>query len=257
MAAADRNSENDETHTSLAVSVVLPCYNEASCLKTTVPRLADAFAKTGDDFEIILVNNGSTDDSGQVIDELAATNPAVRKATVKINRGQGLGIRTGLNASRGHIVGYVNADGQVLPEDVVRVYLAAKNAPQGVLSKARRRDRHDGLQRAFISLGYNALMKLLFPGMPSSDVNANPKFLPAEQFRRMDLVSDDWFLEAEIMLKARHMRLELVEVEISDEPREAGHSHVRGAAIVEFFKNMLLYRFGGPWKQWRKSVRER
>ncbi len=256
MATVDRNSEEGETHASLAVSVVLPCYNEASCLRTTVPRLADSFANCGDDFEIILVDNGSTDESGQMIDDLVAAHAAVRKATVEVNRGQGLGIRTGLNASRGRIVGYVNADGQVLPEDVVRVYLAAKSAPHPVLSKARRRDRHDGLQRAIISLGYNTLMKLLFPGMPSSDVNANPKFLPAEQLRRMDLVSDDWFLEAEIMLKAQYMRLELVEVEIGDEPREAGRSHVRGAAILEFFKNMIIYRFGGPWKQWRRQVRE-
>ncbi len=255
MPAVERTSENGDSPLPLAVSVVLPCYNEASCLRTTVPQLVDAFASQGDRFEIILVDNGSTDDTGQTIDDLVAATPSIRKATVEVNRGQGLGIRTGLNASRGRIIGYVNADGQVLPEDVVRVYLAGKNAPRPVLSKARREDRHDGIRRAIISLGYNALMKLFFPGMPSSDVNANPKFLPAECLSRMDLLSDDWFLEAEVMLKAQHMRLDVVEVDVAGMAREAGRSHVRNSTILEFVKNMVIYRFGGPWKQWRRDVK--
>lgn len=144
--------------------------------------------------------------------------------------------------------------GQVSPEDVVRVYRASSDASQPVLSKARRRERPDGLQRAIISLGYNALMNLFFPRMPSSDVNANPKFLTASVLHRMDLGSDDWFLEAEIMLKARYMGLSVLEVEVGGKPRESGRSHVRGSAILEFFKNMIRYRFGRTWKQWRRQV---
>lgn len=234
--------------------MVLPCYNEAGCLGTTVPDLVEAFRQQGDPFEVILVDNGSTDGTGQAIAELASADSCIRQATVETNRGQGLGIRTGLNAAKGRVIGYVNADGQVLPEDVVRVYLAARDASQPVLSKAKRRERHDGLQRAIISLGYNTLMRLFFPGMPSSDVNANPKFLTASAVRDMELGSDDWFLEAEIMLKAQYMGLNVVEVEVGGMPREAGQSHVRGSAILEFLKNMTLYRFGGPWKQWRRQI---
>lgn len=250
----ESTDETDHRITELAVSVVLPCYNEAGCLGTTVPELIAAFQQQGDPFEVILVDNGSTDGTDEAIAELASAESCIRKATVETNRGQGLGIRTGLNAATGRVIGYVNADGQVSPEDVVRVYLAAKDASQPVLSKAKRRDRHDGLQRAIISLGYNALMNLFFPGMPSSDVNANPKFLTASALRRMDLGSDDWFLEAEIMLKAQYMGLSVLEVEVGGKPRESGRSHVRSSAILEFFKNMIRYRFGGPWKQWRRQI---
>jgi len=255
MPAADRTSDDLDRRASVAVSIVLPCYNEQDCLRATVPPLIDAFRRDGDDFELILVDNGSTDRTAEVIDRLVAEGLPVTKAVVAVNRGQGLGIRTGLGVARGEIVGYVSADGQVKPDEVANVYRAAKRAEVPALAKARRRDRHDGLRRAIISLGYNALMKLLFPGMPSSDVNANPKFLSAESLERMELVSDDWFLEAEIMLKAQYMGLRVVEVDVSGKPREAGSSHVRLSAILEFLRNMLVYRFGGPWKRWRRGVR--
>ena len=236
------------------VSVVLPCYNEAACLERTVPPLVEAFRQTGRAFEIILVDNGSTDGTGAVIDRLAEAGLPIEKAVVPVNRGQGLGIRTGLNRARGRTVGYVSADGQVEPDEVVAVFQAVEQAEEPVLAKARRCDRYDGLRRKVISLGYNALIRLLFPGIGSTDVNANPKFLPAEVMRRMELCSDDWFLEAEIMLKARHLRLPVVEIPVRGRPREAGTSHVRFSAVLEFMRNMLIYRFGGPWKAWRRRT---
>mgnify|MGYP002624063230 CR=1 FL=1 len=234
-----------------SLSLALPCYNEADCLGETVPPLCAAFAAAGVDLELILVDNGSSDGTSQVIDELIERGLPVTKEVVAVNQGQGLGIRTGLAAATREYVGYVCADGQVAPNDVVRVFEAARDAETPVLAKARRRDRDDGWQRRIVSFVYNTLMTVLFFRIGSRDINGNPKILPVSAARSMELQSRDWFLEAEVMLKAAHLRLPIVEVGVDGLPRAGGKSHVRWATIVEFVGNILRYRFGGPWREWK------
>ena len=218
-----------------------------------MPALVEAFAKAGVALELVLVDNGSTDDTSATIDSLIANGLPVTKASVPVNRGQGLGIRTGLSAGRGRHIGYVNADGQVTPDDVVRVYTATRAAPNALV-KARRPERAESLLRAVVSTVYNATMHIFFWGMPSSDVNCNPKILPASVLRVMELSSDDWFLEAEVMLKARHLRIPVVEVDVQSHQRQAGRSHVRIATVLEFLRNIVVFRLGGPWREWRRQV---
>lgn len=236
------------------LSLVVPCYNEADCLNDTMPPLVAAFAKDGVALELILVDNGSTDKTSAAIDSLIAAGLPITKAIVPVNMGQGLGILTGLRAASGNYVGYVNADGQIPPEDVARVYAATRDAPADALVKARRLNRPDGFVRAAISMVYNATMQILFRGVPSRDVNCNPKILTARVFRLMDLGSYDWFLEAEVMLKARYLRIPVVEVEVVSRPRHGGRSHVRFATVLEFMWNLAVFRLRGPWRQWRRQV---
>lgn len=238
------------------VSLVVPCYNEAACLPQTIPPLAEAFARAGVALELVLVDNGSTDGTSAVIDQLARQGLPITKATIDVNQGQGLGILTGFAVSRGRYVGHLNADGQIASEDVVRVYAATKDAPPSALVKARRLNRPDGATRAIVSVLYNAAMRVLFWGVPAQDINANPKIMPAATARLMQLTSRDWFLEAEIILKARHLRLPVIEIDVWSHPRQGGRSHVRLVTVLEFLRNIALYRLGRPWRAWRKRVAE-
>lgn len=219
-----------------------------------MPPLADAFAGADVRLELVLVDNGSTDDTSAVIDRLIASGLPITKAVVPVNQGQGLGILTGLAVARGMHVGYVNADGQIAPDDVVRVYIATRTAPKGAMVKARRMNRPDGIARAVISVIYNATMQVLFYGVPSRDINGNPKIFPAAAAQLMQLSSHDWFLEAEVMLKARYLRLPVVEVDVLSRPRQGGRSHVRMATVIEFLWNIVVFRLRGSSRAWRESV---
>jgi glycosyltransferase involved in cell wall biosynthesis len=238
------------------LSLAMPCYNEEDCLPFTVPALIDAFRKAGIDLEVVLVDNGSTDRTSVVIDELIARGLPVVKAVVPVNRGQGLGIRTGLNKCRGRHIGYLAADGQVGPESVLLVYRAVATAGGRTIAKVRRRFRPDSLIRKIVSLIYNIGMLIIFPGIPSLDVNGSPRIMPSELLPLLDLTSSDWFLEAEIMLKAQYLRLMVIEIDVPGRLRKGGRSNVRLATILEFARNILWYRFAGPWREWRRQVRQ-
>jgi dolichol-phosphate mannosyltransferase len=236
------------------LSLVMPCFNEEHCLERTAPPLVEAFQRAGVGLELILVDNGSADGTSAVIDRLIGRGLPIVKGVVPVNRGQGLGIRTGLRMGKGRYLGYLCADGQVAPESVVLVYRALAAAGDRTLAKARRRFRQDSWVRKIVSIGYNAVMLAAFPGLPTLDVNGNPKIMPAEMLRRMDLTSEDWFLEAEIMLKAHYLRMMVIEIDVPGYLRRAGRSNVRFATILEFIRNIARYRFGGPWREWRKQV---
>jgi hypothetical protein len=72
----------------------------------------------------------------------------------------------------------------------------------------------------------------------------------------IELSSSDWFLEAEIMLKVRYLRLMVIEIDVPGHLRKGGRSSVGWRTIFEFMHNILAYRVGGPWRDWRRKVSE-
>jgi glycosyltransferase involved in cell wall biosynthesis len=105
----------------LMLSVVAPCFNEAKNLRELVERLNQTFQRKQIAGEIVLVNDGSRDTTGSVIDELARLNPNVVGVHHPVNRGIEAAWRSGLQAARGVYVCFIDADLQHLPEDVYRL----------------------------------------------------------------------------------------------------------------------------------------
>ena len=236
------------------LSIVVPCYNEEDCIGTTMPHLVEVFQKAGIDFEVVMVDNGSRDRTGSIIDDLIGRGLPIRKAVVAVNKGWGVGIRTGVKAARGRYIGTLCADGQVAPESVLLIYRSLAAAGGNTIAKARRRFRPDGAVRKIISIVYNALMLVLFPGLRTVDVNGHPKIFPAEILHSIDLTSDDWFVDAEAMLKAQYLRLMVIEIDVPGHLRKGGRSNVRINTVFEFLLNIVRYRFGGPWREWRRRM---
>lgn len=237
-------------------SLVMPCYNEEACLRTTARALLHAFQNHKIQFELVLVNNGSRDSTGAIIDELIAEGLPVTKVHVPVNQGYGHGILEGLRACNAPIIGYACADGQVSAEDTVRVYKLIQGTDGRMLVKVRRRFRKDGWLRKANSIAYNSLMLLLFGRLEAIDLNGSPKIFSRESFRKMQLRSKDWFLDPEIMIKAKHLDLMVLEMNVRGVQRQGGKSNVRLRTCVEFVKNILRYRFGGTIRRWKKSLRQ-
>lgn len=231
-----------------ALSIVMPCYNEEAILGYTIPKLVEAFQNAGHRLELIAVDNGSHDRTGEIIRKLALRYPAVVYHRVEVNEGYGNGILQGIPVCKAPWIGIVPADGQVDAEDVVRLFDAASAAQGPVLAKVRRRFRMDGLTRKAVSTFYNLFVRMLWPKLGSIDVNGTPKILPREVLIGMRLESKDWFLDPEIVIKAHYLGLRIIEFNAFGRLRGAGLSHVKATTCWEFLRNLLVFRFSNRWQ---------
>lgn len=221
-------------------SLVIPFYNEEQGCELVTRHLIEELDQHGIDYELIPVNNGSTDQTGAILDRLAGSHPKIKVVTVAQNQGYGWGIISGLARSTGQYIGYVDGDTQVPPRDVIQLFERARE--KGVdLCKGKRIARFDGLTRKVISSAYNLLFRWLFH-CPVGDVNAKPKILSRDCYSRLALQSKDWFIDAEIVIKAHALGMRIEEVTIEFLPREQGASKVHVNAIFEFLRNLMVYR---------------
>ncbi|MFX0196782.1 MAG: glycosyltransferase [Candidatus Hodarchaeota archaeon] len=238
------------------VSLIMPCYNEESALKTTAPELIDTFMNDGIDIQLILVDNGSTDGTEAVIDEFIVKRYPVKKVKLDKNQGYGGGILQGLKECEAPIVGYLCADGQVSAEDALMTYRLIKGREDRTLTKVRRRFRQDSWKRKIVSIIYNGLMQLLYGWLGAIDINGSPKIFSQRTLEAMDLLSVDWFLDPEIIIKAKYLGLRIIEVDVEGFRRRGGASNVNVGTCMEFLKNIGRYRFGSALNGWKRNIRE-
>ncbi len=225
------------------LSLAIPLYNEEDNVEGVVANLVAAMEAADIDYELILVDNGSEDRTGEIIDYLARDNPRLVPVYIPVNQGYGWGIITGLHHCRGRYLGYAWGDNQVRAEDVVKIFLRLRQGDVD-MAKALRVERHDGWQRLIITKVYNTVFPFFFP-VHSADVNGCPKIFTRAAYEAIQPSSRDWFLDAEIMIKAHKLGLRVAEVPVIFYPRASGKSKVRWKTVVEFAINMIRYRLRG------------
>ena len=231
------------------LSLVMPCFNEEAIVSHTIAKLLDAFAKAGCRVEIVAVDNGSSDRTGEIIRAWSARHAAVMHHRVDENQGYGNGVLAGLPLATGAWVGIIPADGQVDAEDVVRLFEVVRTGDSWALAKARRCFRLDGMLRKFVSVGYNLMFRMLWPTVGSIDINGLPKIMPRKCIAAMGLKSKGWFLDPEIMIKSHALGLRVIEFNVFARLRGGGVSHVKAGTCWEFFTSLMRYRFRSGWKR--------
>jgi dolichol-phosphate mannosyltransferase len=232
-------------------SLVLPFYNEEDNIVPVVTGLTEALERAGVNFQLVLVNNGSADRTPCLLAELAKGDPRLKPVLLENNAGYGRGVLSGLRVAGGEWIGYMDGDGQIVPGDLPR-FLAEADSARCDMVKARRLVRRDGFIRARVSEIYVIFFCLLF-GLMIYDVNAKPVLFRREWLKRFDLASSDWFIDAELMLKAVFLGLRIREVGITFPCRAAGRSSVRVATVLEFINNITRYSLGGEFAKWKKN----
>ncbi|MDG1928297.1 MAG: glycosyltransferase family 2 protein, partial [Nitrospinaceae bacterium] len=197
------------------ISVVVLAYRSAATIRNFVDSLIDSLEKENLLWEIVLVGNYFAeveDRTPEVVRGIAARDSRI-KAVVKIKKGMmGWDMKSGLQAATGKSLAVIDGDGQMPSSDVIRVYqLMKKNGLD--LAKTYRAKRNDSSYRRLISVGYNILFKLLFPGINAWDMNSKPKIMTREFYEKMNLESNGWFIDAEIMIFARRLHARIGEVQ--------------------------------------------
>ena len=106
----------------MKLSVVIPAYNEADCIESTVSSVADELEKEGIDYEIVVVDDGSSDETGDIVGQISAGNQKVVCHRSPYENGFGLAVRAGLERFTGDCVAIMMADGSDSPRDLVKYY---------------------------------------------------------------------------------------------------------------------------------------
>lgn len=203
------------------LSVVLPCYNEAKGLEALVKRFEET--GRGVPFELILVDNGSTDDTQQVLKNLLTRFPFARTVHVEVNQGYGHGILTGLKATLAEVVAWSHADLQTDPADVFRawhVYQKA-NGPQRTLVKGCRSGR--ALKEQIISWGMQTVATVLLQTR-FEEINAQPKLFHRDLLACLTNPPPDLSFDLYVLYAARQCGWRTLAIPVEFPPRQHGES---------------------------------
>lgn len=222
------------------------CYRAGESIHRVVEPLYALLVEADTTFELVLVANfwpGSEDDTPRHVEEIAGRMDHVRTVIRPKEGGMGWDMRAGLEAARGQIRVVIDGDAQNPVEDVLEMYRLMQASGVDV-AKGRRTTRFDSVYRHVVSVVYNVFFRLLFRTGGIWDINGKPKGLTRAAYEQMTLRSNDWFIDAEIVLAARRLHLELVEMPVVFHATDRA-SFVRVSAIGEFMVNMVLYRLLG------------
>ena len=230
------------------LSAIVLCYRAGDSILNVIRPLYGELERAGVPFEVVLVANywpADEDPTPAVVAEFAESRPHVRTVVRTKEGGMGWDMRAGFAAARGEYMIVLDGDGQNPIESVLSLYHEMKRT-QADVGKGRRIARFDGPYRRIVSYVYNALFLVLFGTRNARDINGKPKGLTRRAYEMMDLRSDDWFIDAEIVLQAQRLKLRLVEIPIVFRRNDVRDSFVRPGAIPEFLLNMLRARVRRP-----------
>lgn len=228
-------------------SLVIPLWNEAHNIDSLVESIAASNLSANGMLELILVNNGSADNTGKLIDGAAKKYRWITTVHLVKNLNYGGGVYEGCRYAKADIFCYIPGDLQVLPDDVERVFRAfcdSKNK-ESLLVKGERRLRFDSWQNQFVSNVYTKLGNLIL-GLKVRDVNGLPKMfhrnllnlLPAERMKT-------FVFDSQLILVARMNNWEILEVGVTFHARREGvssWSKKRLQVYFEVLKQILRLR---------------
>src|ERR1700736_5602268 len=233
---------------SSSISVVLPAYNEEAIIERTVRHVAGVLRAQAHDFEIIVCNDGSRDNTAGVLADLQAREPDLnlRVVTHDRNRGYGAALASGFDAARKDLIFLTDGDKQF---DVTELndFLPAR-AGQTDLVIGWRRKRADPFMRKLNALGWKTLVNLLF-GYTARDVDCAFKLFRRRGGEGMTVYARGATFSAEFLIKARRLGFRVKELPVGHFPRTAGSpTGARPDVIVRAF--VELFRL------WRNLERE-
>jgi glycosyltransferase involved in cell wall biosynthesis len=219
-----------------SISVFFPCYNEQDNVKRVVSRAVEVLEEMGADFEVIIVNDGSADKTGDVADSIAAADKRVRAVHHPQNRGYGAAVQSGIRNAKKELVFFTDGDGQF---DIGEINLLLPLIKQNDIVCGYRLNRKDPFMRKLNGWLWTKLVCMLF-GMRIRDIDCAFKLFRREVFDGMKLSSAGALISAEILARATRHGYKIAEVGVHHYPRTAGkQTGANLKVILRAFKELF------------------
>ena len=217
-----------------SLSVFFPAYNEQDNIVKLTKTIVNVLEEIGDEYEVIIVNDGSSDNTGEVAEELARRYPRVRVIHHDKNRGYGAALKTGFTSAKNDYIFYTDGDGQFDVRELKK--FAALIGLSDLVVGFRIRKRYT-LYRNITSFTYNLVLQLLFY-LQYRDVDCAFKLVPKSLIERIDIESLRFFVDAELLIKAQRLGYSVTEMGVNHYHRDAGLTTVKPSTIISTIKEM-------------------
>lgn len=202
-----------------SLSLVLPAHNEEANIRVVVERALEVLPHYTDTFEIVPVNDGSTDRTGAILEELAAEDERVHPVSYARNKGYGGALTSGFAATQHTYVMFMDADRQFDIADIDRL---APFVGKSDIVAGFRMERSDPLIRRVNAEVFNVAVRVLF-GVHLRDLDCAFKIFRGDQLRSLDLISTGALINCEMQAKLRRQGATLQQVGVMHYPRVAGN----------------------------------
>jgi glycosyltransferase involved in cell wall biosynthesis len=216
-----------------SLSVFFPAYNDSGTIASLVIRALQTASRLTPNHEVIVVNDGSTDSTAQILNALTLVYPALRIVTHQVNQGYGGALRSGFAAASKDIVFYTDGDAQYDPGEMELLWKQMR--PEVDLVNGYKISRSDPWHRIFIGRTYHHIVKTLF-GLTVRDVDCDFRMMRRTIFDRVRLEKNSGVICLEMMKKIQDAGFTIVEVPV--------HHYHRAYGRSQFFNFPRIYRTG-------------
>lgn len=232
-----------------SITVAMPAYNEAENIKAMVEDVIQVMDALADDYEVIVVDDGSRDGTGEAVKALAQRYPQVHLVPHEVNRGYGAAVFSGLTSASKELVFFTDSDRQFDLREIEKLLALIDEAD---LVVGYRTPRRDPFMRKLNGWGWSALVTLLF-GYTARDIDCAFKLMRRKVIERIkdEVVSRGATFSAEFLVRAKRAGFRIREVPLhGHRPRMAGsQTGARPDVIIRAFKELIRFRIA----LWRKG----
>ena len=227
------------------LSVVLPAHNEDQVIAHTLADVLGVLTLWVKDFELLVVNDGSTDLTGMIVSAIAAKDSRVKLITHPVNLGYGAALASGFEAASKQLTFFMDSDGQFDIRDLQEFFPLIEKYDAVI---GYRMDRQDTLMRKLNAWGWKQVVRLML-GVHVRDVDCAFKLLRTEFLHQHPLETRGAMINAELLYKLTHAGCTYCEVGVMHLPRRAGRATgAKLSVIIRAFHELFTY----AWK-WRRG----
>jgi len=224
----------------LKISAFFPAHNEEANIETLTRKTAKVLSEICDDYEVIIVNDGSKDRTKEIAESLSKENPKIRLINHEVNKGYGAAVKSGLYGAKLEWVFFTDGDGQF---DVNEIKELAKYTSEADFIAGYRIKRADSFMRKLNAFMWGSMVKLLFR-FKVRDVDCAFKLFKKEIIDRAKPEAEGAMISTELLAKANKMGYRIKEVGVHHYPRTAGtQTGAKLKVILRAFKELFkLYK---------------
>ena len=236
----------------IAISAFFPAYNDAGTIPSMVMTVLLTLREISDDYEVIVINDGSQDFTGPLLDELARIYPhEVRIVHHPQNRGYGGALRSGFAQARKEWIFYTDGDAQYDPRELKK--LAALVSDEVDFINGWKIERQDPLHRIIIGRIYQYTVKFLF-GLRLKDVDCDFRLMRRAVFDTVKLEADSGVICVELMKKVQEASFRLTETPVHHYHRAYGKSQFFNfRRLLRVAKDLALLWVELVWRRGQKK----